>query len=276
MTDASATIEFAPVAAGKPTHWRRPASYAFARQIPHVPLSDSEILNTSHQLPIVIDYGNDGPRVVAITNPRFHRAPMTGADGKWLRGYMPICLRCFPFRLLRGPGDNTALEVAGNLGDAGQPELPMFAADGTLTPEVKNFVGLLRRLETGKQALQKSAEMLLIADVLTSFQMANLPGATPAHRYLTVDRNKFAALSNSRVAHLVRDGFLPIDLAAACIFSQRLMPTLVSVAFAAPHRAEREKTIETEIDHLVSDLALTVQVDDGELFSFERYEGMIR
>lgn len=276
MTDENFEIEFAAVSAHAPKHWRKPRSFAFARQIPHVPLSDSEILNCSHHLPIAIDYGPDGPRVVAITNPRFHRSPMAGPDGKWLRGYMPICLRCLPFRLVSAVGGNSGLEVAVNLAEADQPEQPMFAPDGALSPAVRSLVGLLRRLEKGKQALQKNAEILLIADVLTSFQMANVPGGMPTRRYLTVDRNKFGALSHSRVAHLVKDGFMPIDLAAACIFSQRLMPNLVSVADAAPRGDAREKAIHIGIDEFVSNLALNVQVDGGELFSFEQFEGLGR
>lgn len=274
MTQENPTITFAKVAAGNPPHWRRPRSFEFVRAIPHVPLADTEVLQTSLYLPVVIDYAPDGPRVVAATNPRFHRWPMTGSGGKWLRTYLPICLRCLPFRTVRDADGNTGIEVAIDLGEKDQPALPTFSANGALTPEVQKIAALLRRLEEGKQALQKAAEMLLIADVLTSLRLANIPDAAPANRYLTVDRNKFASLSNSRVAHIIRDGFLPIDLAAACIASQRLMPTLVSVATADQTGAGHSKAISTRIDDLVSTLTLNVEVDPSELFSFEQFKEM--
>jgi hypothetical protein len=269
-------ILFATVGNGEPKVWRKPRSLRFAGEISYVPLSDSEILQTSHHLPIAIDYVADGPRVIAITDAAMQRTPLLSSDGRWLRGYTPIALRCLPFRLARSRQAPAGLEVALNLDCAGQPEVPLFSTDGTLTPEVQLILALLQRLEEGKRELRKAAEMLLIADVLTPFQIGRrAEGADPA-RVLTVDRNKFAALSNSRVAHLVKDGFLPIDLACACVFSQRLMPTLVPVAAGAAGPTSREKVIATGLDEFVTAWTLDVQVDDSELFSFERFEEMNR
>jgi hypothetical protein len=113
--------------------------------------------------------------------------------------------------------------------------------------------------------------------VLTPFQMTKLAAARVAHpRSLTVDRNKFASLSNSRAAHLVRDGFLPIDLAAACMFSQRLLPTLVSVDTGGAPADDRERKIHTGFDELATTFGLDVQVDDSELFSIEKFERVSR
>jgi hypothetical protein len=48
------------------------------------------------------------------------------------------------------------------------------------------------------------------------------------------------------------------------------MPTLVSVA-KAESAADRNRTIKTRIDDLVSTLTLDVEVDPSELFSFEQF-----
>jgi hypothetical protein len=242
--------------------------------IAQVPLSDSEVLQTSHHLPIAIDYLSDGPRVVAVTQAHMQRAPIVNAAGQWQRGYMPIALRCLPFRLSSAPEAN--LEVATNLG-GNAPAMPITQSDGSFSPEVKHIASLLRRLEQGKRDLRRAAEILLIADVLTPLKMAKMSNApTPDHRLLIVDRNKFATLSKSRVAHLVKHGFLPIDLAVASIFSQRLMPTLVAVAATAPKDGMREPRMLAGFDELNAALPTSIQVDDGELFSFERFEQMKR
>src|SRR5215813_13650899 len=98
MNAAVEPIRFTALAGAQRETWRRPASFAFARQISQIPLSDSELLLTSHHLPIAIDYVDDRLQVVAITSSQFQRAPVVGADGRWQKGYMPIALRCLPFR----------------------------------------------------------------------------------------------------------------------------------------------------------------------------------
>lgn len=277
MASNTEPIRFTAVADKQKTVWRRPKSFAIVGEISQIPLSDSELLLTSHYLPIAIDYVNDRPRVVAITNPRFQRAPAIGPNGQWLKGYLPIALRCLPFRSTPKPAENTVLEIALNLEEADEPGAPVFAADGKLSAAVNQIAALLQRLEDGKLELQRAAEKLLIADVLTPFQMTKLTSAKAAQsRSLTVDRNKFGALSNSRVAHLVRDGFLPIDLAAACIFSQRLLPMLVSVETGGAPADNRARVIHTGIDELTTAFGLDVQVDDSELFSFEQFEEVSR
>ena len=252
--------------------WRRPKSFTFVNEISQVPLSDSEILLTSHYLPIAIDVVEEGLQVVAVTTPKFQRSPLIGPEGQWQRGYMPIAFRCLPFRTISGARKNETLEMAVNLNEEDETVLPIFSIDGSLSPPVARIATLLHRLEEGKQVLQKAAEKLLIADVLTSFQMTSLTGAAPIpSRLLTVDRNKLEAMSKSRAAHLVNHDFLPMDLAAACIFSQRLMPKLFSIATNSIQADERPKIVPVGIDDLMISLQ-DIKIDESELFSFEQFE----
>jgi hypothetical protein len=223
---------------------------------------------SSHHLPIAIDLVDGRLQVIAITTPQFQRAPLTDGEGRWLRGYAPIALRCLPFRSAPDR-DGEALEIAVNLGELGGPALPLAEADGSPTQEVKQIAGLLRRLEIGKRRLQAAAEKLLIADVLAPFQSVRLPGAAAVRsRALTVDRNKFAALSNRRVAHIASDSFLAIDLATACLFSQRLTPGLISVATEPKRTTDGDR-----IEEITVEFRPGVQIDDSELFSFELFSG---
>ena len=104
----------------------------------------------------------------------------------------------------------------------------MFSDNGAPGTEVKNTLALLRRLEEGKKQLSDAASQLLIAGVLTPIRLGRQVAADTG-RSFTVSRELFNALSGPRVALLAKDSFLPIDLATACIFSQRHLATLVSV-----------------------------------------------
>jgi hypothetical protein len=266
-------ISFIPIRDATQSVWRRPASFSFASDITQIPLADSELLLTSHHLPIAIDCLNDHPRVVAVIDPRFQRSPAIGADGQWQKGYLPLALRCLPFRTSGDAKNSDAIEIAVNLPEKDEPGIPLFSSDKSLSPEVRQIAGLLRRLEDGKQQLQKAAEQLLIAGVLTPLHLSRTPDAANSRaRSFTVNKNEFSALSNARIALIAKDGFLPIDLATACIFSQRLMATLVSVATGETPLNTRIAAVPNTMDDFVTPLRLEVQIDDSELFSFEQYE----
>ena len=224
----SEPIKFVPLADVSPPVWRKPTSSAFAQQISQIPLSDSELLLTSSRLPIAIDCLSDRPRVVGIIDARFQRSPAIGANGHWQRSYLPLALRCLPFRLASGKTDDSAIEMAVNLTHKDEPGIPLFSDNGALGTEVKNTIALLRRLEEGKKQLSDAASQLLIAGVLTPIRLGRQVVADTG-RSFTVSRELFNALSGPRVALLTKDSFLPIDLATACIFSQRHLATLVSV-----------------------------------------------
>jgi hypothetical protein len=158
--------------------------------------------------------------------------------------------------------------MAAGLGDAKAPTSAVLGEDRKPTAEITKIVGQLRHLETGKRRLRAAAETLLLAGVLTPFQMMRLPASASSHsRVLTVDRNKFAALSHRRTALIAQDSFLPIDLAAACLFSQRLTPGLMPVG-SEPREAENVRR--SLADHAV-DFRSNAQLDDSELFSFEAF-----
>ena len=265
-------ITFSGLTGNENNTWQRPTSFAFVNELSYLPLSDSELLLTCHYLPIAIDYVDDALQVVALTMPRFQRSPLINLKGQWQRPYLPIALRCLPFRA--SPGTMAEeLEMANNLDKADHPKIPIFTEDGSLSPEVEKIKALLRRLEQGKRALQKAAEKLLIAGVLTPFQMARITGtAEVCSPALTIDRNKFEALSHVRAAHLVTDGFLAVDIAAACIFSQRLLPHLISVVVDPVDKSQ--SALANGTDEYLTGLKAQVHVDGSELFPFELFKKM--
>jgi hypothetical protein len=263
-------IQFKPLASVSPAVWRKPTSFAFAQHVSQIPLSDSELLLTSSSLPIAIDCISDRPRVVAIIDQRFQRAPVIGSNGQWQKGYLPLALRCLPFRLAGGTSDSGAIEMAINLPHGGEPESPLFAGPGQLSSEIAAIVTLLRRLEDGKQRLQQAASQLLIAGVLTPIRLGRGSGGENG-RSFTVSREQFSALSGTRAALLAKDNFLAIDLAVACIFSQRHLATLVSVAPESATTSDASVAASPAMDEFISPARLNIHVDDQALFSYEQY-----
>jgi hypothetical protein len=259
-------IRYAPLPFTATAAWRKQESFAYVDRLAQIALSDSELLQSSHHLPIAIDLIGHQPQVVAVTAAQFQRTPLVDAEGRWRRGYAPIALRCLPLRLAERSAD--ALEVAVDLEGRGATDMPVVDGDGAPTTEIRQVLGLLRRLEAGKRRLQAAAEKLLIADVLAPFQMMRAPGgASVQSRMLTVDRNKFAALSKRRALHIAREDFLAVDVAVACLFSQRLLPGPVSVAVDTRTDSESE----TSLPSTQLALKATTQLDDSELFSFEAF-----
>ena len=112
------SFPFVPLERVSGQNWQRPPSFAFATTLAHLPLADSEVLQTAHHLPIVVAETDDGLHVVALLHAGLTRIPPVGEDGRWRRSYMPIALRCLPFRLASPPGASPRLEIAPDLGIA--------------------------------------------------------------------------------------------------------------------------------------------------------------
>ena len=260
-------LVFKPLPEGLDARWRRPTSLAFVGGMLHFPISDTELLQTSHHLPIAIEDTDDGLNVVAITAPQFQRTPLVSSSGAWQRAYVPMFLRCLPFQI--DHANAGALEIATNVDNADAPDLPLFDTAGSLASEVQTIAAMLRCLEQGKGRLRAAAEQLFIAGVLTRFHIAALAGANArALQLLTIDVAAFRALPAARVATLAQQ--LPVlDLASACIFSQRL----TSLKSIQP-MSDQIETSEADDDDVVQTLippSAAAQLDNSELFSFERF-----
>jgi hypothetical protein len=263
-------IEFKPLTHISPAVWRKPTSLAFAQQVSQIPLSDSELLLTSSCIPIAIDCISDRPRVVAIIDQRFQRSPVIGQNGQWQKAYLPLALRCLPFRLSGGTSGAGTIEMAINLPHGDEPGSPLFAGTDRLSPEVNAIATLLRRLENGKQQLQHAASQLLIAGVLTPIRLGRNPNGENG-RSFTVSRDQFNTLSGPRAALLAKDSFLAIDLAVACIFSQRHLATLVSVAPESATTTDASTSVSPTTDEFINPVRLNVHIDDQMLFSYEQH-----
>lgn len=268
MTPAAQTanLQFKPLPANTGSRWRRPTSLTFVGAMLHFPISDTELQQSSHYLPIAIEDTDDGLNVVAITAPQFQRTALVSPDGKWQRAYVPIALRCLPFQIGHSKADT--IEIASNFDGTDAPDFPLFDADGSLSSEVKTIAAMLRRLEQGKGRLRAAAEQLFIAGLLTRFHVAALAGTDArALSLLTVDVAAFRAVPAPRIATLAQQ-MLVLDLAAACIFSQRL--TSLKAIQPIPDQMETNDVDDDAVQTLIPS-STAAQLDNSELFSFEHF-----
>lgn len=204
-----------------------PSDHRFVRTMPTLPVAASELHLSVHHLPLAFVLGEE-PRVVLVLDDRVLTRPLLDEDGQWRGGYRPIALRTHPFRLGATPAADPldALEVPPDAGplsaDAGEP---IADAAGRASPAVAALHRLLLGLSAGRRALCAALDRLIVADVVVPLAS---PPDLPLH---TVDAGRLGALSPERLAALVRLDFLPVDLATATVFSQRLLaPGLLAEA----------------------------------------------
>ena len=272
-------LAFTSLPRDQASRWRRPASLAFVGALTRVPISDTELLQTSHYLPVAIEDRGDELQVVAVTASHFQRAPLLSEAGQWQRSYVPVALRCLPFRVT-GDDGAAGIEMTNAFDSDPGADFPLFQANGSLAGDVQGIAAMLRRFEHGKRRLKVAAEQLFLAGLLTQLQVrapANMDANGP--EFLTVDAAAYRALPNARLALLVQTNLLALDLIASCLFSQRLMPQMVSVR-SAPERDVRSEAGEANeagaTTHSIIPTRSALHVDSSELFSFEMFDAASR
>ena len=255
----------------KPTGvWSRPRQFRFLDRIGAIPVSDSELLQSALYLPLAVREEAGTCEVVAVVHTDFLARPLVRDDGRWLAFYMPIALRCLPFRHAgRAAGGGAKLEIATGLdvGD-GALALPFIAEAGRPHRDFATAVSHLDRLEVGKARLAKAAAALLAADLLVKLTSSNARKALDTD-LLVVDQKRLRRLTQARTMALAMDGLLALDLATACCFSGRLW---------APHLIpESSNTATDAADPISFDqrshgvLPVDLRIDDSSLFSFEAF-----
>ena len=249
--------------------WRRPRQFHFLDRIGVIPVSDSELLQSALYLPLAVREAAGTCDVVAVVHTDFLARPLVRDNGRWLPFYMPIALRCLPFRHAGRTTAGTAkLEIATGLDvDDTAPALPFIADAGRPHRDFAAAQAHLDRLEIGKARLAKAAATLLAADLLVKLTSSNARKALDTH-LLVVDQNRLRRLTQARTTALAMDGLLALDLATACCFSSRLW---------ASHLVP-ESTDSTQSDSPISFdhrshgvLPVDLRIDDSSLFSFEAF-----
>lgn len=262
-------MRFLPVDDSAVTRWSRPARLDFLHRLRAVPVADTELLHLSHYCPVVVALAEDGPRVAVLLDPALLRLSPVGRDGRWRHPYAPIALRNLPF----WPGARRAeISVAPELvGDAADDGFAMRDQEGRPTEQFAAVVTWIERLQHGMRRLSDAAKLLVAADVLAPLGVVQ-PRTLQAKDtgYWTVSPDKFNALEAERAAALSADACLPLDLAAACLFSRRLLARSISL-IESENEKRRDPAERAPLD-FVEPLDLHVRLDSSPLFSLDLSE----
>jgi len=262
-----------PLLAQAGNRWSRPKTYSFLRDWKHVPISDSELLQVSHHLPVGVRVENDLPVVVAILDPGYHRTPVLDSRGRWRPPYVPLVLRCLPFHLAGdGEPSEADLRVAENLGLVGpQGENAVATPDGRISAQTRSVFKALCEARAGQQRLSAAADKLLIAGSLMAFESTGPDGPDLGEAaFLTVNARQFDSLSGLRLCAAVRDDFLALELAGACLFSQRHLPPQVGTRSEPSAEPASLYDIAADLDYVIRGIQkIGVNLDSSDLFDIK-------
>jgi hypothetical protein len=210
-------FEFRPVAQSTLRRWSRPARFDFLDDLAFVPIADTELLHLSHYAPIGIRLGRHGPEVVAILHSELNTGRLLGKEGRWLPPYAPYALRCLPFR---GVGLEAMPEIAEALCGTEGEQFPLLGEDGQPGKDYAYVIEMLRRLARGSLRLSNAAKLLLAADCLVALYPLE---SQPEAMVYVVSETLLQRFSGAQAAALTTDSNLPYEIAAASLFSQRLL-----------------------------------------------------
>jgi hypothetical protein len=270
---SSAGLQFVALEEAGLLGWTRPAQFDFLDALTAIPLGDSEILHLSHYLPIAIALTPSGLRVVGLVHAALVNGALVTPEGRWRAPYMPMALRCLPFRRAFET-DQEPVEIAPALASEGAAtkSFGFWETAGKPQPEFDAILLMLDRLGRGVRRLSNTARTLLAANVLTP--LAIVP-TEQTHALLVVSPERLAALPPIRAAALTADACSAFELATASIFSQRWLikgvvrdeppPEAAHVA-ATPAELPLETSLNAAIDQ-------PIQLDDSDLFSIEAFFG---
>ena len=199
----------------------RPSDFRFVEDLTWVPVADSEFYLTSHHLPLAIRFDRAKPQLGAVVGGALLARPTINATGAWQAAYQPMAVRCYPVRLVSEPSGNPLDDLEIDQAPVTDTKgAPITAPNGEASPEVRALHKSLRQLTQGQVRLSAALDRAVMADVVAPIAM---PGENQSRlpALFSIDARAFEALSPRALATMVRQSYLPIEVMAALLFSQR-------------------------------------------------------
>ena len=234
---------------------------------PWLPVSYTELHLASLYFPLAVRFDGGLPALGLILSAAYlKRAPLDAA-GKWQGGYRPIALRCAPFDFgacRTNPLDMLLKEPSRNLAETGG--IPIADRNGEpseLIQEIHRLSGLLQ--ETSAR-FAPPLDQLLIANLFVPLVAANERSDEPPLHI--IDGARFMDCDPKALAAMSRHRFTALDIAAACLSSQRLLQEKYRPQVEAKARVHASLPPPSDLAIECLDLAL----DEGELISLADIE----
>lgn len=260
-------ITYAPLADVRGSVVENVHGWRMRSQIGWVALRDSEVRLSAHYYPLGIRWVDGHARLGAIVDDRCHQYPLVGRAGDWQGAYQPVELRCFPFRLKPGISGGSAddIEVAVKPAElAAERSIPLRQPGGSAaSPELAAIVKDLKLSHDNRFRLSSVLDLLTVSGVLSRVAADELEQLS-VH---AVDVARLDALDSRTLVALTRSSLMPIEVAVAMAYSQRLLR-------ADLRRALHERPLESGAEAPEQPNLLLLgtggyELDDSELYSYD-------
>jgi SapC len=191
-----------------------------------VPVSHTELHLACLYFPIAVCFDDRRPCLGLLLGERYLKRPAVDASGKWQGGYKPIALRCFPFQageigedplgdiLIAFPSDHLT----------GKDGIPIVDDSGRPSPLIREIHNLFRLLQDSRTKFSDALDRLLISNLLTPLESVDGKSCgndTPS--IYVVDAGRFMEADKMALSAMARQSFTALDVAVACLSSQRLL-----------------------------------------------------
>lgn len=206
--------------------WRRLTGYSFAARESFVPIGGAELARAAATMPTAFLESSGEFIPVALLSLAPGTNLFVAPDGRWLGAYIPVLLRCYPFRLLRVPGTDKyslcADSDADQLSDAAASTELYYDSEGHLAPATKAVFDTLAQFEQNRLATAQSVAVLVEAKVLCPWPIRFQDGdkektVTGLHR---IDEKVLAELSDELFLRIRKAGALPVAYAQLLSMAQ--------------------------------------------------------
>jgi hypothetical protein len=253
----------------------QPKAFGFVEELGGLPIALSEFHLSSHFFPLAVRFRGDRPELHVIVAPGYLRKPLIAPDGDWLGGYRPLSLRAQPFELSENAAGDPLRDVvlprsSPLLGAAGVPLLE----NGAPSAMMLKLHEMLSGVRQSARQLVPVLDRLFMAELMVPLLAGSR--AEAADPFFVVDRDRFVALSGRGLRAMARADFHAVEIAVACIFSQRLLkPERLaqrSNAAASDRPSDANPADYTPFLTGLSDLPAVL--DEGDLFSFDDLDSL--
>lgn len=209
--------------------WQRVEHYSFAAQSNLIPVLAGEIAKLACALPLGFIKANGRFLLVAITSLQPNRNYFILPDGRWLGDYVPVELRCHPFKMLKP--DNHPKKVlcidkdSGLVRDDGQGEA-FFDPEGKPSAALQGMVEFLSQVDRNREGTQAAVDTLAETGLLIPWELTLTQGdkQLPVNGFHKVDEQALNALTDETWLKLRRTSATPV--AYTQLISMNQMPRL--------------------------------------------------
>ena len=149
--------------------WRRPTSYAFAAELPLVPLAGFEVAKAAACLPLAFLQNGDGWLPAAVLGVPPSTNYCVASDGRWMGPHIPAVLRSYPFALRHTADGRGVLCIDEDSGlvSAGTEGERFFTEEGKATETITAILNEMIRMEQSREAGARAAAVLYEHGLLT-------------------------------------------------------------------------------------------------------------